>query len=66
MTVTAAPAISIRGLTKSYRDVQVLRGVDLDVAPGSIVALLAPTGRARPPSSRSCPRCCRPTAAPPP
>lgn len=43
MTAPAA-AIRIRGLEKSYRDLHVLRGVDLDVAPGSIVALLGSNG----------------------
>jgi ABC-2 type transport system ATP-binding protein len=38
------PAIQVRGLRKSYGDLQVLRGVDLDVAPGSIVALLGSNG----------------------
>lgn len=32
------------GLRKSYRDVPALRGVDLDVAGGQIVALLGPNG----------------------
>ncbi|WP_147916385.1 ABC transporter ATP-binding protein [Ruania zhangjianzhongii] len=41
---TTAPAIQVRGLTKSYSDVQVLRGVDLDVARGSIFALLGSNG----------------------
>jgi ABC-2 type transport system ATP-binding protein len=39
-----APAISVRGLVKSYGDVRVLRGVDLDVAPGTILALLGSNG----------------------
>jgi ABC-2 type transport system ATP-binding protein len=38
------PAIRITGLTKSYGDLEVLRGVDLDVAPGSIFALLGSNG----------------------
>lgn len=38
------PAIRIAGLTKSYGDLEVLRGVDLDVASGSIVALLGSNG----------------------
>ncbi len=38
------PAISVRGIEKSFRDLAVLRGVDLDVAPGSIVALLGSNG----------------------
>lgn len=37
-------AIRVRGLTKSFKDVHVLRGVDLDVARGSIVALLGSNG----------------------
>src|SRR5829696_7811558 len=37
-------AIDVRGLEKSYKDVRVLRGVDLQVAPGSIVALLGSNG----------------------
>ena len=42
-TVTA-PAIRVRGITKSYKDLQVLRGVDFDVAPGTIFALLGSNG----------------------
>ena len=38
------PAIRIAGLLKSYGDLEVLRGVDLDVAPGSIFALLGSNG----------------------
>ena len=38
------PAIRIAGLTKSYGDLEVLRGVDLDIASGSIVALLGSNG----------------------
>jgi ABC-2 type transport system ATP-binding protein len=38
------PAIRIAGLTKSYGDLEVLRGVDLEVAPGSIFALLGSNG----------------------
>ncbi|WP_137874594.1 ATP-binding cassette domain-containing protein [Rhodococcus sp. Q] len=37
-------AIQVRGLEKSYKDLQVLRGVDFDVAPGSIFALLGSNG----------------------
>jgi ABC-2 type transport system ATP-binding protein len=38
------PAIRVQGITKSFGDVHVLRGVDLDVAAGSIVALLGSNG----------------------
>ena len=39
-----APAISVQGLEKSFGDVHVLRGVDFDVARGSIFALLGSNG----------------------
>jgi ABC-2 type transport system ATP-binding protein len=39
-----APAIWIRGLTKSFGDRRVLTGVDLTVAEGTIVALLGSNG----------------------
>jgi ABC-2 type transport system ATP-binding protein len=38
------PAIRVQGLEKSYEDLHVLRGVDLDVKPGSILALLGSNG----------------------
>jgi len=38
------PAIHVRGLHKSYKDLHVLRGVDFDVARGSIFALLGSNG----------------------
>ena len=38
------PAIRVRALHKSYRDLPVLRGVDFDVARGSIFALLGSDG----------------------
>ena len=38
------PAIEVRGLRKSYTAVQVLKGVDFDVARGSIFALLGSNG----------------------
>ena len=38
------PAIRVRALEKSYKDLQVLRGVDFDVAPGTIFALLGSNG----------------------
>jgi len=42
--MTATAAIEIAGLTKSYGDQPVLRGVDLRVASGSIFALLGSNG----------------------
>src|SRR5436305_12947425 len=38
------PAIQVRGLEKSYKKLRVLRGVDFDVARGSIFALLGSNG----------------------
>ncbi|HEY0539933.1 MAG TPA: ATP-binding cassette domain-containing protein [Actinoallomurus sp.] len=38
------PAIHVHGLEKSYKELRVLRGVDLDVARGSIFALLGSNG----------------------
>jgi ABC-2 type transport system ATP-binding protein len=37
-------AIEVRGLRKSYKDLEVLKGVDLDMARGSIFALLGSNG----------------------
>ena len=41
---TPTPAIQVAGLTKSYGDHAVLRGVDLDVERGTILALLGSNG----------------------
>ena len=42
------PLVSLRGVTRTYRrgseDVQVLRGVDLDIPKGDFVALMGPSG----------------------
>ncbi|GAA2829106.1 ABC transporter ATP-binding protein [Crossiella cryophila] len=42
--MTAGPAIQVRGLEKSYPKLPVLRGVDFEVAPGHIFALLGSNG----------------------
>src|SRR6478609_3202316 len=39
-----ASAIRVRGLEKSFKELQVLRGVEFDVAAGSIFALLGSNG----------------------
>ncbi|HWT33693.1 MAG TPA: ATP-binding cassette domain-containing protein [Microbacterium sp.] len=44
MTTVHDPAISVRGLHKSFREVTVLRGVDFDVERGRIFALLGSNG----------------------
>lgn len=38
------PAIRLQNIEKSYKELHVLRGVDFDVAPGSIFALLGSNG----------------------
>jgi len=43
-TATLAPAIRVSGIEKAYGDLAVLRGVDLEVAPGTIFALLGSNG----------------------
>jgi ABC-2 type transport system ATP-binding protein len=42
--MTTEPAIRVRGIRKSFKKMPVLRGVDFDVAPGSIFALLGSNG----------------------
>jgi ABC-2 type transport system ATP-binding protein len=44
MAATNGLAIHVQGLQKSYKKLEVLRGVDFDVARGSIFALLGPNG----------------------
>ena len=46
MTTThvQGPAIHVQGLEKSYKALHVLRGVDFDIARGSIFALLGSNG----------------------
>lgn len=40
----AEPAIRVRGIEKSFKQTRVLEGVDFDIAPGSIFALLGSNG----------------------
>ena len=44
MTTPPASSIHVQGLEKSYKELHVLRGVDFDVARGSIFALLGSNG----------------------
>jgi ABC-2 type transport system ATP-binding protein len=43
-TAPSSPAISARGLRKSFGDKVVLDGIDLHVAEGTIFSLLGPNG----------------------
>src|SRR5215207_8104138 len=38
------PAIRVRGLVKRYKEVEAIRGIDLDVAPGETFGFLGPNG----------------------
>ena len=40
----AGLAISVRGLRKSYGSVEAVRGIDLEVRRGEVLALLGPNG----------------------
>jgi ABC-2 type transport system ATP-binding protein len=42
--VSAASAVLVRGIEKSYKDLAVLKGVDFEVARGSVFALLGSNG----------------------
>jgi ABC-2 type transport system ATP-binding protein len=42
--VTHEPAIEVRGLRKSYGNVEAVRGIDLDVGTGEVFAMLGPNG----------------------
>ena len=39
-----SPAVEVVGITKSYGDHHVLRGIDLTVPTGTVYALLGPNG----------------------
>ena len=38
------PAVMVRGVTKSYGDIQALAGIDIDIQPATVFALLGPNG----------------------
>jgi len=43
-TESPSPAVRVTGMKKSFGELEVLRGVDLEVAPGSVFALLGSNG----------------------
>ena len=42
--MNAGPAIQVRGLSKSYGDLEAVRGIDFEVARGEVYGLLGPNG----------------------
>ncbi|GAA1727982.1 ABC transporter ATP-binding protein [Aeromicrobium alkaliterrae] len=44
MTLSAPPAVRLDGVTKTFGAVQAVRGIDLTIAPGEVVAFLGPNG----------------------
>ncbi len=44
LETTSAPAVSVRGLEKRYGDVEAVRGIDFEVAPGETFGFLGPNG----------------------
>lgn len=60
--MTTTPAVRIGGLMKSFGDLEVLRGVDIDIARGSIVALLGSNGAGKTTTINTISRLIRPAA----
>ncbi len=44
MNQTTEPFIQIRNLHKSYGDLKVLRGINLEIPPGEMVSVIGPSG----------------------
>ena len=56
MTTGAPPILDIRGLRKAFRDVEVLRGIDLAVQPQELVFVIGPSGSGKSTLLRCCNR----------
>ena len=44
MTATATPVVRLRGVSKDFGPVPAVRGIDLEIEPGEMVAFLGPNG----------------------
>ncbi|WP_405146896.1 ATP-binding cassette domain-containing protein [Sphaerisporangium sp. NBC_01403] len=44
MTTSEAPAVAVRGLKKSYGNVEAVKGIDFEVLPGEVFGFLGPNG----------------------
>jgi polar amino acid transport system ATP-binding protein len=62
MTNGAPPILDIRGLHKSFNNVEVLRGIDLKVLPQELVFIIGPSGSGKSTLLRCCNRLEEPTA----
>jgi polar amino acid transport system ATP-binding protein len=62
MTDRTAPILDIRGLRKTFHDVEVLRGIDLAVQPQELVFVIGPSGSGKSTLLRCCNRLEEPTA----
>jgi ABC-2 type transport system ATP-binding protein len=58
------PAIRVAGVTKRFRSLQALAGVDLEVAQGEFFGLLGPNGAGKTTLISVSPVWCGPTRAP--
>jgi polar amino acid transport system ATP-binding protein len=56
MTTGAPPSLDIRGLRKTFKDVEVLRGIDLAVLPQELVFVIGPSGSGKSTLLRCCNR----------
>jgi polar amino acid transport system ATP-binding protein len=61
MTSPAPPILEVRGLRKSFNGVEVLRGIDLAVAPQELVFIIGPSGSGKSTLLRCCNRLEEPT-----
>src|SRR6202022_1293399 len=61
MTSATPPILEIRGLRKSFHHVEVLRGIDLSVAPQELVFIIGPSGAGKSTLLRCCNRLEEPT-----
>ena len=62
MPTVAMPILDIRGLRKSFGTTEVLRGIDLAVAPQELVFIIGPSGSGKSTLLRCCNRLEEPTA----
>src|SRR6478609_5999222 len=44
MTTQSTPAVRLSGVTKDFGQVHAVRGIDLEIRPGEMVAFLGPNG----------------------